>query len=212
MALEKLWTEKYRPSTINEYVFKDVFQKDIIQNWINTKTIPNIIFSGSPGTGKTTMAKILVNELGVQDYDIMFTNASKEGRRIEWLNDVLSSFCQTIPFGDFKVIILDEADFLNCLWEEESILLYDGSFIKLKDMTFDQQYNIKSFNMATGEIEEDTAELISDGLEDVYEVTLEDGRIIYMTNEHPFIIQSDNLFNEMPLNNASSDTYVLTMV
>jgi len=111
--MKELWVEKYRPKTIDGYVFKDARQKNQIQSWIEDKSIPHLLFSGNAGVGKTTLAKILVNELGVQDTDVMLANASKEGRKIEWLNDKLTGFCQTMPFGDFKVVILDEADYLN---------------------------------------------------------------------------------------------------
>ena len=110
--MKYLWVEKYRPTTIDEYVFRDEGQKQQIESWIKQQEIPHLLFSGSAGIGKTTLAKILCNELDINEYDIMFSNGSKEGRKIEWV-DKLISFCQTIPFGAFKVVIIDEADFLN---------------------------------------------------------------------------------------------------
>jgi len=110
--LKYLWVEKFRPTTIDEYVFRDDGQKQQIESWIKQQEIPHLLFSGSAGIGKTTLAKILCNELDINEYDIMFSNGSKEGRKIEWV-DKLISFCQTIPFGAFKVVIIDEADFLN---------------------------------------------------------------------------------------------------
>ncbi len=111
--MKELWVEKYRPSTLDGYVFKDERQKSQIEQWIKDSSIPHLLFSGNAGVGKTTLAKILVNELDVQDTDVLLANASKEGRKIEWLNDKLTGFCQTMPFGEFKVVILDEADYLN---------------------------------------------------------------------------------------------------
>lgn len=113
MAANQLWVEAYRPNTLDGYVFKDARQKSQIEQWINDGSIPHLLFSGVAGVGKTTLAKILVNELGVEGTDVLLANASKEGRKIEWLNDKLTGFCQTMPFGEFKVVILDEADFLN---------------------------------------------------------------------------------------------------
>lgn len=111
--MKELWVEKYRPNTIEGYVFKDERQRSQIEQWIKESSIPHLLFSGNAGVGKTTLAKILVNELNVQDTDVLLANASKEGRKIEWLNDKLTGFCQTMPFGEFKVVILDEADYLN---------------------------------------------------------------------------------------------------
>jgi DNA polymerase III delta prime subunit len=110
--MNKLWVEAYRPNTLDGYVFKDASQKEQIQAWIKEGTIPHLLLSGSAGIGKTTIAKILINELDVQDTDVLIANGSKEGRKIEWV-DKLIMFCQTMPFGDFKVVLIDEADYMN---------------------------------------------------------------------------------------------------
>jgi DNA polymerase III delta prime subunit len=110
--MKDLWVEKYRPDTLDGYVFKDASQKEQIQGWIKQGTIPHLLLSGSAGIGKTTIAKILVNQLEVQDTDILFANGSKEGRKIDWV-DKLIMFCQTMPWGDYKVVIIDEADYMN---------------------------------------------------------------------------------------------------
>lgn len=110
--MKELWIEKYRPRTVDGYVFVDDNQRQQVESWIRDGSIPNLLFSGSPGTGKTTLGKILINELGVDEYDVLYANGSKEGRKIEWV-DKLISFCQTMPFGKFKVVFIDEADYLN---------------------------------------------------------------------------------------------------
>ena len=110
--MKELWIEKYRPKTIDGYVFVDDNQRQQVESWIKDGSIPNLLFSGSPGTGKTTLGKMLINELGVDEYDVLYANGSKEGRKIEWV-DKLISFCQTMPFGKFKVVFIDEADYLN---------------------------------------------------------------------------------------------------
>ena len=110
--MKELWIEKYRPKTIDGYVFVDDNQRQQVESWIKDGSIPNLLFSGSPGTGKTTLGKMLINELGVDEYDVLYANGSKEGRKIEWV-DKLISFCQTMPYGKFKVVFIDEADYLN---------------------------------------------------------------------------------------------------
>jgi DNA polymerase III delta prime subunit len=110
--VKELWTEKYRPKSIDGYVFKDATHKEQIKGWIKEGSIPHLLLSGSAGIGKTTIAKILLNELDVQHTDILFANGSKEGRKIEWV-DKLIMFCQTMSFGEFKVVLIDEADYTN---------------------------------------------------------------------------------------------------
>jgi replication factor C small subunit len=110
--MNELWVEKYRPSTVDGYVFVDQTQREQVEAWIKNKSVPHLMFSGGPGTGKTTLAKMLINELGIDEYDIMFANGSKEARKIEWV-DKLISFCSTMPYGDMKIVLIDEADYMN---------------------------------------------------------------------------------------------------
>jgi DNA polymerase III delta prime subunit len=110
--MKELWVEKYRPNTVDGYVFVDNQQRDQVQQWIRDGSIPHLMLSGSAGTGKTTLAKLLIKQLEVDEYDVMFANGSKEARKVEWV-DRLISFCQTMPFGKFKVVLIDEADYMN---------------------------------------------------------------------------------------------------
>ena len=110
--MKELWVEKYRPKTIDGYVFRDTHQREQIESWIKQGSIPHLLFSGNAGIGKTTLAKILLNELEVNDLDVLEINASRTNS-VEDVRDKIVSFVQMIPFGDFKVVLLDEADYLS---------------------------------------------------------------------------------------------------
>jgi replication factor C small subunit len=110
--VKKLWTEVYRPKTLADYVFRDDAQRQQVQSWVTAGAIPHLLFSGAPGVGKTTLAKILINELGIDDYDVLEINASRENS-VDTIRDKITGFVQTMPFGEFKVVLLDEADYIS---------------------------------------------------------------------------------------------------
>ena len=110
--MKELWVEKYRPKTVNEYVFRDDHQRNQVTNWIKEGSIPHLLFSGAAGIGKTTLAKVLLNELGIEEYDILEINASRDNN-VETVRDKIVNFVQMIPFGPFKCVLLDEADYLT---------------------------------------------------------------------------------------------------
>jgi len=110
--MKELWTEKYRPKKISDYVFRDAAQKRQVESWIKEGSIPHLLLSGTAGIGKTTLAKVLINELSIEEYDVLEINASRENN-VDTVRDKIVSFVQMIPFGPFKVILLDEADYLT---------------------------------------------------------------------------------------------------
>jgi replication factor C small subunit len=111
-TMKELWTEKFRPRTIDGYVFRDDHQRQQVETWIREKTVPHLLLSGSPGIGKTTMAKMLINEIGIEDLDVLEVNASRE-TGIDFIRDRIIPFISMIPWGPFKVVLLDEADRLS---------------------------------------------------------------------------------------------------
>jgi replication factor C small subunit len=110
--MKELWVEKYRPKTVDGYVFKDEAQRRQVKSWIKEKSIPHLLLSGSAGIGKTTLAKLLLNEIGIEDFDVLEINASRENN-VEVVREKITNFVQMIPFGPFKVVLLDEADYLT---------------------------------------------------------------------------------------------------
>jgi DNA polymerase III delta prime subunit len=108
----ELWVEKYRPKTVSDYVFRDEAQRRQVQSWIKDGSIPHLLLSGSAGIGKTTLARVLLNELGIEEFDVLEINASRENST-DTVRDKITNFVQMIPFGPFKVVLLDEADYMT---------------------------------------------------------------------------------------------------
>lgn len=104
-----LWVEKYRPRKIAETILPDDL-KQTFQRLVDTGELPNMLFTGTAGLGKTTVAKALCNELNV---DHIIINGSEEGN-IDTLRGKIKQFASTVSLtGGYKVVILDEADYLN---------------------------------------------------------------------------------------------------
>jgi replication factor C small subunit len=110
--MKELWVEKYRPKTVDGYVFRDDHQRRQIETWIKDQSIPHLLLSGNAGIGKTTLAKILIKELEIEEFDVLEINASRTNS-VDDVRDKVTNFVQMIPFGPFKVVLLDEADYLS---------------------------------------------------------------------------------------------------
>jgi len=105
-----LWVEKYRPTTIGDCILPESVKKQF-QQFIAKGEVPNLLLSGTAGTGKTTIARALCNELNC---DYIVINGSDEGRQIDTLRTKIKQFASAVSFeGKTKVVILDEADYMN---------------------------------------------------------------------------------------------------
>ena len=110
--MKNLWVEQYRPTKTSEYVFRDEKQKSQVHNWIKSGAIPHLLFSGVQGSGKTTLARVLLQELDVDWGDVLEMNGSTENS-VDDVRNKISNFATTMGFGDFRYILLDEADYLT---------------------------------------------------------------------------------------------------
>jgi len=108
MKQHTLWIEKYRSQTLEQYIGNDAI-KDRIATCIASNDIPHLIFAGSAGTGKTTLAKLIVKNI---QCDYLYLNASDENG-IDTIRDKVKGFASTASFQPIKIVILDEADFLT---------------------------------------------------------------------------------------------------
>ena len=105
-----VWVEAYRPQVIDDCVLSDDIRK-IFKDFVEAGEMPHLLLSGSAGTGKTTVAKALCNEL---DFDFLFLNGSNEGRSIDTVRTTIAKYASTVSLtGKLKVVFIDEADYMN---------------------------------------------------------------------------------------------------
>ena len=108
MSKHTLFVEKYRPDTLDGYIGNEHFIADL-QKWITEGNLPNLLLHGSPGTGKTTAAKLIVKNI---QCDFIYINCSDENG-IDTIRETVKQFASAATFQPIKVVILDEADFLT---------------------------------------------------------------------------------------------------
>lgn len=176
-----LFVERYRPKTINDCILP-AHVKNEINAYIAKGEISNMIFSGTAGVGKTTVARAIANELNA---DLLYLNLSSENG-IDVIRNQISQFASTASFeGNLKIVIGDE-----CLSEMERVRVGsvdDWIGMQLKDMKRDIPYPIVSFNITTQQFENDIAYIASDREDELFEVVLDDGSTIVANKKHPFM-------------------------
>ena len=107
-----LWVEQYRPKTIEDCILSDDTKKTFLE-FLSKKELPNMLLTGTAGTGKTTVARALCEQLNL---DYIVINGSDEGRQIDTLRHKIKNFATTVSFNTeskHKVVIIDEADYMN---------------------------------------------------------------------------------------------------
>jgi len=126
MLQEVLWVEKYRPRTVSECILPQDIKKTF-QSFVDSKTIPNLLLTGTQGTGKTTIARALCEQL---EADYIIINGSMNGG-IDTLRNEIQQFASTVSFtGSRKMVILDEADYLNAQSTQPALRNFMEEFSK----------------------------------------------------------------------------------
>jgi replication factor C small subunit len=109
-----LWTEKYRPKELDEYVWKDPKSRAQVESWLGSGSLPHLLLSGVQGSGKTSLAKLMFRQLNVPSADVLEINASRE-RNPDVIANKILGFCSTMSMSGMKYILLDEADSMTPL-------------------------------------------------------------------------------------------------
>lgn len=110
--MDKLWVEKYRPKALDEVILQDDSIKVKFRSYLKAGEIPHLLFSGVQGSGKTSLSRVLVKELGIDRADILTVNASDENS-IDDMRNKIKNFAYNIPIGKFKIVQLEEFDYLT---------------------------------------------------------------------------------------------------
>lgn len=112
IAAKLPWDLKYRPTSLDNFIFETPKLASYFKQIVDTKNIPNLLMFGPRGTGKTTLARILIEECGIDPMDVLTVNASaKTG--VEYIRETITNFVTTASFGGHKVVFLDECDYLS---------------------------------------------------------------------------------------------------
>lgn len=187
LNINSLWCEKYRPKTLESLIISEE-TRTILESYKKNKDIPHLLFVSTPGTGKTTTAKIIVNE--ILDCEYLYINASDENG-IDTIRHKIIGFAQTKSLhGGIKVVTLDE-----CLHEDTLVtILRNGNEQQIKIKDVDECSDlVKSFNFSKNRIEWRPFYKIDKNIQDVYEIEFENGEIICCTAEHKWYVHSTDL-------------------
>jgi DNA polymerase III delta prime subunit len=178
-----LYTEKYRPQVLDDIVLTKE-EKDYFLSLKEKKEIPNLLFAGSPGTGKTSLAKIIVRD--ILDCQYLYINASDENG-IDTIRSKVIGFSSTKSLdGKLKVVLFDE-----CLDESTLItVLRNGNVqqIQIKDVDGNRDL-VKTYNFIKERIEWRPFYKIDKGIQDVYEVEFENSEVILCTGSHKWYVK-----------------------
>jgi len=176
-----LWVEKYRPTKLEDYVGNEHL-KEKISGYLESNDIPHLLLFGKAGTGKTTLAKLIVNSISC---DSMIINASDENN-VDTIRNKVKTFASTIGFKDLKVVVLDE-----CLDENTLVtVLRDGDEVKIAIKDLDEHNDlVKSWNVESHQVQWRPFYHWDKGVQDVFEIELDNGEIVVCTEDHKWYVE-----------------------
>ena len=173
-----IWVERYRPKQLSDVIFQDDRQRRQFRTFIENGDIPNLLLSGIQGTGKTTVSRALVHELGIEPSDVLRINCSDE--KIDALRNRVTAFAMTFPLGKFKVVQLEE-----CLHKDTLVrVLRDGieQGIKISQLNPDTDL-VRSHHKKYGNVWI-PFKLKNMGHRQLVKVTLSNGEVVLCTHNH----------------------------
>jgi Cdc6-like AAA superfamily ATPase len=179
-----LWTEIFRPATLDGYIGNEHIVSKARQ-FLETGDVPHLLLYGPAGTGKTTLAKIIANNI---DADLLYINASDENN-VDTVRSKIKSFASTVGFKTWKIAILDE-----CL-EQGTLctILRNGEECKIPIEDLDEENDlVKSYNIESNQIEWQPFHLWDKGEQEIWEIELENGEVVKCTEDHKWFVNDDN--------------------
>ena len=187
--MSDLWTERYRPRTLDDYVWSSQAQKDAVEGYLAEGKLANLMLLGPPGTGKTSLALMLLRLLKVDKSDIKMLNGCVDNG-IDIIRD-LENFVSTMPLGDFRYVVIDE-----CLDESTLVWIMEKESGKIDSKPIStlnpSKELVMSYDVDSGHIEWVEYTLHDKGIQEVYEIQLANGEVVVCTSSHKWYVQDAN--------------------